>query len=73
VLAVLNGWKVPFISSSRTALVVLVVLGMAMCTSGMGRVAASGAWAHPLAFLGSLVGVVILVIAGAGLLGKPLP
>jgi hypothetical protein len=73
VLAALTGKTVPFISSDRVALIVLVVLGMAMCARGIGRVAALGAWVHPLSILGYLVGVLILVIAAALLAGKPLP
>jgi hypothetical protein len=73
VLATLTGKKVPFIASERAVLVVLVVIGMAMCARGIGRVAALGEWAHPLSILGYLVGVLILVIAVAILAGKPLP
>lgn len=73
VLATLTGRKVPFVSSERAALIVLVVLGMAMCVRGIGRVAALGEWAHPLSILGYLVGALILVIAVALLAGKPLP
>jgi hypothetical protein len=73
VLATLTGRKIPFIPNERAALIVLVVLGMAMCTRGIGRVAALGEWAHPLSILGILIGVLILVIAAALLTGKPLP
>jgi hypothetical protein len=73
VLATLTGRNVPFIASDRAALVVLLVLGMAMCARGIGRVAALGGWAHPLSILGYLVGILILAIAAASLIGKPLP
>ncbi|HEX6306434.1 MAG TPA: hypothetical protein VFZ76_19700 [Anaerolineales bacterium] len=73
VFAVLSGRKVPLISGERAALIVLVVIGMAMCTNGIGRVAASGAWTHPLSILGYLLGALILVVAGAAILGRPLP
>jgi hypothetical protein len=73
VLATLTGRKIPFIPSERAALIVLVVLGMAMCTRGIGRVASLGEWAHPLSIVGILIGVLILVIAAALLTGKPLP
>lgn len=73
VLATLTGRKIPLISSERAALIVLVVLGVAMCARGIGRVAAVGEWAHPLSILGYLVGALILVIAVALLAGKPLP
>ena len=73
VFAVLSGRKVPLISGERAALIVLVVIGMAMCTNGIGRVAAAGAWTHPLSILGYLLGALILVVAGAAILGRPLP
>lgn len=73
VFAVLTDRKVPLIASERAALIVLVVIGMAMCSNGIGRVAAAGAWAHPLSIIGYLLGAVILVVAGAAILGKPLP
>lgn len=73
VFAVLTGRKVPLIASERAALIVLVVIGMAMCTSGIGRVAAAGAWTHPLSITGYLLGALILVVAGAAILGRPLP
>ena len=74
VAAVLAGLKLPLISSYRTALVALLVIGMATCMAGgIGRVAAVNAWAHPLSILGYIVGGLILVIAAAALMGKPLP
>lgn len=73
VLAVLTNRKLPLIGSDRAALAVLVVLGMVMCMNGIGRVAAAGAWAHPLAILGSLIGALILVIGVAGFFGWQLP
>jgi hypothetical protein len=73
VLATLTGKKLPLVSSDRAVLVVIVVLGMAMCTRGIGRVAALGDWTHPLSIVGMVVGVLILVIAAALFVGKPLP
>ena len=71
--ALLTDRKVPLISSDRAGLIVLVVIGMAMCTSGIGRVATAGAWAHPSSIIGYLLGALILVVAGAAILGRPLP
>ncbi len=49
VFAVLTGRKVPLLSSDRAVLLALVVIGMAICSQGgIGRVAASRAWLHPL-------------------------
>ncbi len=66
VLLALSGKKVPLLSEPRISLVVLIVLGMAMCTaSGINRVAALNAWAHPLAIVGYVLGAAILLLAGA--------
>jgi hypothetical protein len=74
VAVVLSGRKLPLIGSDRAALIVLVVIGMAMCSQGgLARVAASGAWTHPLAILGYLFGAAILLIGGAALFGKLIP
>jgi hypothetical protein len=74
VAVVLSGRKLPLIGSDRAALLVLIVIGMAMCAQGgLGRVAATGAWTHPLAILGYLLGAAILLIGGATLFGKLIP
>lgn len=73
VFAVLSGRKIPLVNSDRAALLVLIVLGMAMCTTGIGRVAESGSWTHPLAIAAYLVGGVILVVGVAALFGKVIP
>lgn len=73
VLATLTGRKVPLLSSERAVLLALLVIGLAMCSPGIGRVAAAGAWAHPLAILGYLLGAVILIVGGAALFGRPIP
>lgn len=73
VFAVLTGRKLPLIGSERVALIVLVGLGMAMCMNGIGRVAAASAWTQPLAIVGSLVGVLILIVGVAGFFGWQLP
>jgi uncharacterized membrane protein len=71
VLMTLGGRNIPFLSSDRVTLIVLLVLGMAMCARGIGSVAARGAWTHPLSILGYLVGVLILVIALSLLADRP--
>ncbi len=59
--------------SEKTLLIVATFVGMAMCTGGIGQVAARGEWAHPLAILGYVLGAMILVIVGAALFGINLP
>lgn len=73
VFAVLTGRRLPLITNERVALIVLVVLGMAMCTNGIGRVAAANAWAQPLSIAGYLLGSLILIVAVLALMGRPLP
>jgi hypothetical protein len=74
VVAVLSGRKLPLLSSDRAALFALIVIGMAICSQGgLGRISATGAWAHPLAILGYLCGAAILLIGLFALFGKPLP
>lgn len=74
VAAVIGGVKLPLISNEKVALIVLLVLGMAMCASGgIGRVAGVNGWAHPISILGYLVGVLILVVAVAAFMRRPLP
>lgn len=57
----------------RFALIGVTVLGLAACSPGVGRVAASGAWLSIAGVLGSLLGAVVLVVVGARLLGRSLP
>lgn len=68
-----TGKKVPILSNTRVAMVSVLVLGMAMCTSGIGRVAALQQWTHPLAILGYLLGALILVIGLSTIFSWKLP
>lgn len=74
VFVAITGRKVPLISNVRIAMLALLVLGMSMCTmGGIGRVAASGQWTHPLSILGYLLGALILIIGLATIFGMKLP
>ncbi len=74
VFAVLSGRKIPVVSSDRTALLALVIIGMLMCSQGgIGRVAANNAWLHPFSIIGYLLGGVIILIGLAALVGKNIP
>ena len=70
---VLTDQKIPVISNERFGLIALLLFGMATCTFGIGRVADTGAWLHPLAILGYLLGAAILIIGVAALFGLYLP
>ena len=73
VFVAVTGKKIPVISNTRVAMGVILLLGMTMCTSGIGRVAAIQQWAHPLAILGYLLGVLILAIGLGTVFGWKLP
>jgi hypothetical protein len=69
-----TGKKVPLLSSVRVDIILLVIIGMAMCTQGgIGRVAATGEWTHPLSIIGYLLGGLILLITLAVFVGWKLP
>ena len=58
---------------ARTAILLILVAGMAACTSGIGQVSSSGHWASPIAILGYLLGTAILVVALGGFFSWKLP
>ena len=57
----------------RLALIVITVVGMAFCSRAIGKVAVENGWVSLPGVAGVLLGVGILGIVGARLLGKPLP
>ena len=69
-----TGKKVPLLSNVRVDIVLLVVLGLAICTqAGIGRIAATGQWSHPLSIIGYILGGLILLITLAVFAGWKLP
>jgi hypothetical protein len=71
---VVTDTRFPVAIGPRTDLIALLVVGFAMCTlGGSGQVAASGRWLAAPAIVGSVLGVAILVIVVAGLVGWKLP
>lgn len=69
-----TGQNVPVLSNARVDIILLVILGMAICTQGgIGRIAATGQWSHPQAILGYILGGLILLIALAVFVGWKLP
>src|SRR6476646_9969006 len=69
-----TGQRVPLLSSIRVDIILLVIIGMTMCTQGgIGRVAASGQWSHPLSIIGYILGGLILLITLAVFVGWKLP
>ena len=69
-----TGKKVPLLSNVRLDIILLVIIGMAICTQGgIGRVAATGEWWHPLSIVGYFLGGFILLIMVAVFTGWKLP
>lgn len=69
-----TGKKVPLLSNVRADIILLVILGLSICTqAGIGRIAATGQWTHPQAILGYILGGLILLITLAVFTGWKLP
>jgi len=69
-----TGKKVPLLSNVRLDIILLVILGMSICTqAGIGRIAVTGEWSHPLAILGYILGGTILIVAASVFVGWKLP
>jgi hypothetical protein len=69
-----TGKRVPVLSNIRADILLLVIIGMTICSQGgIGRVAATRQWTHPLSILGYLLGGLILLITLAVFVGWRLP
>ena len=69
-----TGKKVPLLSNFRLDIIVLVIIGMTICSQGgIGRIAATGQWTHPLSIIGYILGGLILVVTLAVFVGWKLP
>jgi hypothetical protein len=66
-------WRLPLAANDRLTLVVVGISGMALCSQGIGRIAANNHWLHPIGLLGMLIGLVILIVWGGRLLNLNLP
>lgn len=68
------GKKVPLLSNIRIDIILLVFIGMTICTQGgIGRIAATGQWSHPQAIIGYLLGGLILLSTLFVFVGWKLP
>lgn len=69
-----TGKRVSLLSNIRLDIILLVIIGMAICQQGgIGRVAATGEWTHPLSIVGYLLGGLILLVTLAVFVGWKLP
>lgn len=69
-----TGKRVPLLSNVRLDIVLLVLIGLSICTqAGIGRIAATGQWTHPQAIVGYILGATILLITLAVFVGWKLP
>ncbi|MBN1452299.1 MAG: hypothetical protein JW963_14890 [Anaerolineales bacterium] len=68
------GKKAPLLSNIRVDIILVVIIGMAICSQGgIGRVAATGQWSHPLSIIGYVLGGLILLVALSVFVGWKLP
>ena len=74
VFVTLKSVNLPLLSNLKVNLMLLIVLGMSICTQGgIGRIAASGQWTHPLAIVGYILGASILILAACIFFNIQLP
>jgi len=69
-----TGKRVPLLSNVRVDIILLVIIGMTICSQGgIGRIAATGQWSHPLSMIGYLLGGLVLLVTLAVFVGWKLP
>jgi hypothetical protein len=74
VCAAIKGNSLPLISTPRSSLIALLVIGLTMCfLGGVGQVGATGRWATPIALIGIFLGIFILIVIVSALAGWKLP
>jgi hypothetical protein len=74
VFMVLTGRDVPIVGNGAGALLALGLIGIAMCTlGGIGPAQSTLGWTHPLTIIGSILGVLALLMVALPLLGVQLP
>lgn len=73
ILANQLGWQLPLLTNDHATLIVVGVLGMALCSQGIGRIAEDKKWLHPISLMGMVVGAAILAVWVGRLFGASLP
>jgi hypothetical protein len=66
--------KIPFLSNTRIDILLVVAIGMVICSQcGIGRIAATKQWSHPLSIVGYILGGLILLVTLAVVANWELP
>ena len=74
VFLVLTGRDVPIVGRGAGALLALGIIGIAMCTlGGIGPTQSALGWMHPLTIIGSILGMLALLVVALPLFGVQLP
>jgi hypothetical protein len=74
VFMILTGRDVPIVGNGAGALLALGLIGIAMCAlSGIGPTQSALGWAHPLTIIGSILGMLALLMVALPVLGVQLP
>jgi hypothetical protein len=55
------------LTASRITYLVVLVVGMALCTRGIGQAAARNLWANPISIAGYLLGALALLLSLQGI------
>ena len=55
------------LADSRLTFVVVLLVGMALCSAGIGKAAARGLWVHPLTLAGYVLGAAALLLSIQGI------
>lgn len=73
VFLVLTDRKFLWVTGFKSAVIIVGIIGMTLCSRGIGRVAEAGEWTHPLAIISYVIGVMIIAIIVLVSLNKPVP
>ena len=74
VFMILTGRDVPIVGNGAGALLALGLIGIAMCTlGGIGPTQSALGWTHSLTIIGSILGVLAVLMVALPLLGVQLP
>lgn len=66
--------KVPLLSNIHVDIALVVIIGVTICSqSGIGRIATTGQWLHPLSIIAYVLGALILLVALSAFAGWKLP